>query len=98
MKRILTATALIALTSPAFAGGPGEILKDMKKDRPVAITKAGDCTAIFPLSLLDERSDGSNCPATATEKAAGTAIFLGTVGVGVHAATGGSFPLFAGGL
>lgn len=97
MKRILTATVLIAITAPAFAGGPGEILKEHQKPS-ATITKAGECTAPFPLSLLDERSDGSNCPATATEKAAGTAIFLGTVGVGVHAATGGSFPLFAGGL
>lgn len=98
MRNLLTATALIITPAIAFAGGPGEILKDMKRDTPAAITKSGECTAPFPLSLLDERSDGSNCPDTATEKAVGKLIFLGTVGVGVHAATGGSFPLFAGGL
>lgn len=99
MKRILTtATALALLSGPALAQGPGEILKTMKKDRPATITKAGECNAPFPLSMLDERSDGSNCPDTATEKAVGHLLFLGTVGVGVHAATGGSFPLFAGGI
>ena len=99
MKRILTtATALTLISAPAFAGGPGEILKTLKKDEPTVATKADGCNLVFPFSLLDEDASGNNCPATGTERFVGNAIALGTAGVVVHYATGGSFPILAGGL
>ena len=79
-KIILTSAALGLIASAAFAGGPGEIIREHKAKiaAEAGPTKGQGCNLIFPFSLFDEDVNGANCPATGAEKAAGQIMF-GTV-------------------
>ena len=55
---------------------------------------ANECNGKWLLvTMFEERTDGSNCPATGLEKAIGNVGKVGMLGLIVYTATGGSYPI-----
>lgn len=89
---VMLALALMIVSLPATAQ------EAAPPERPNEIlTKAGECNAIFPFSLFEERSDGTNCPPNSAEKATGQILFGVTAfAVGAELISGDVFPLNSG--
>ena len=93
MKKLTTtAIALALMASSAFAAG----IDNHKPKADPSELKAGECTGWENAPIISsfaETRDGKSCPATTFEKAVGVGLFFGTLAVGAHAASGGSFPI-----